>query len=64
MKKRLKITIEVDTEDPSAKEWETMEDYIATEMDGAIYFKNREDAELALATIKNEIEAREKGKVL
>jgi hypothetical protein len=25
---------------------------------------NREDAELALATIKNEIEAREKGKVL
>ena len=33
-------------------------------MFGAIYFKNREDAELALATIKNEIEAREKGKVL
>lgn len=37
MKKRLKITIEVDTEDPSVKEWETMEDYIATEMDGAQY---------------------------
>lgn len=33
-------------------------------MFGAIYFKNREGAELALATIKNEIEAREKGKVL
>ena len=27
MKNRLKITIEVDTEDPSAKEWETMEDW-------------------------------------
>ena len=33
-------------------------------MFGAIYFKNREDAELALATIKNEIEACEKGKML
>lgn len=33
MKKRLKITIEVDTEDPSAKEWEKIEDYIATEIE-------------------------------
>lgn len=24
MKKRLKITIEIDTEDPSAKEWEKL----------------------------------------
>lgn len=38
MKKRLKITIEVDTEDPSAKEWETMEDYIANEIDEALYY--------------------------
>lgn len=41
MKKRLKITIEVDTEDPSAKGWETMEDYIATEMDEALYYVYR-----------------------
>ena len=38
MKKRLKITIEIDTESPSAKEWAKIDDYISNEIDESIYY--------------------------
>ena len=41
MKKRLKIIIEIDTEDPSAKEWEKIEDYIDNEIGEAMHYVYR-----------------------
>ena len=41
MKKRFKIIIEIDTEDPSAKEWEKIEDYIDNEIGEAMYYVPR-----------------------
>lgn len=46
MKKRFKITIEIDTDVPEAKEWVKIEDYISNEIDESIgyvlsNYKNR-----------------------
>lgn len=38
MKKRFKITIEINTESPYAEEWEKIEDYIDNEIDEALYY--------------------------
>lgn len=38
MKKRLKITIEIDTESPCAKEWAKIGDYISNEIDESINY--------------------------
>lgn len=38
MKKRLKITIEIDTESPCAKEWANIEHYISNEIDESISY--------------------------
>lgn len=36
MKKRLKITVEIDTDAPPSEEWAKIEDYISNEIDEAL----------------------------
>ena len=38
MKKRFKITVEIDTNAPPAEEWADIEDYISNEIDEALHY--------------------------
>lgn len=38
MKKRFKITVEINTEAPPAEEWAVVDDYIDNEIDEALYY--------------------------
>lgn len=41
MKKRFKITVEINTDTPPAKKWGKIEDYIDNEIDEAMYYVPR-----------------------